>query len=81
MVTNSAFVAMAASVEEGDVAVAGSGMFLFNNIGAVAGTSAGSAAYQHGLRTGLSQALGKIRDRDQVSTMPGGLKIVCFKWH
>ena len=44
MVTSAAFVGMAASVQPEDVAIAGNGMYLFLNIGAIAGASSGAAA-------------------------------------
>ncbi|KAL1888400.1 hypothetical protein Sste5346_009608 [Sporothrix stenoceras] len=51
------FVALAAGVAEEDMAVAGSGLYLSGNIGAVAGLSAASALFQASLRSGLTQRL------------------------
>lgn len=67
MVSSSAFVGMAAGVAPEDIAVAGSGMYLFFSIGAVAGTSAGSAVYQMGLRSGLQRALDGVKGGNEVS--------------
>ncbi|KAK5170455.1 uncharacterized protein LTR77_005043 [Saxophila tyrrhenica] len=65
MVTSSAFVGMAAGIDESDIAVAGSGMYLFISIGAVAGASAGGAVYQLDLRSGLEQALQCVNGGDK----------------
>lgn len=51
------FVALAAGVVDADLAVAASGMYLANNVGAIAGTSAGSAAFQMTLQAGLRTAV------------------------
>ncbi len=67
MISSSAFVGMAAGVHESDIAVAGSGMYLFFSIGAVAGASAGSSTYQIGLKSGLEEALQGVKGSDRVS--------------
>ena len=66
MVSNSAFVGMAAAVDEADVAIAGSGMFLFFSIGAIAGASAGGAVYQSTLKSSLKEKLGNVKGGDKV---------------
>lgn len=66
MVTNSAFVGLAAAVPEGDIAMTGSGMYLFFNIGAIAGVSLGGAVYQTALRSSLEEALRGIKDGHKV---------------
>jgi hypothetical protein len=66
MISNSAFVGMAAGVDAGDIAIAGSGMYLFFSIGAVSGASSGGAAYQLGLRSGLHRALENVGRKNEV---------------
>ncbi|CAK4030877.1 Vacuolar membrane amino acid uptake transporter fnx2 [Lecanosticta acicola] len=66
MVSSSAFVGLAAGVEEGDMAVAGSGMYLCFSLGAIAGASAGSAVYQTSLKMGLESALAGIENGTQI---------------
>ncbi|CAK7215081.1 hypothetical protein SEUCBS140593_002410 [Sporothrix eucalyptigena] len=56
------FVAMAAGVADDDMAIAGSGLYLSGNIGAVTGMSAASALFQASLRSGLTQRLAKNAD-------------------
>lgn len=57
MMSSSSFVGLAAGVSEEDMAVAGSGLYLFFNLGAIAGSSAGSAVYQTTLKSGLQEAV------------------------
>jgi predicted MFS family arabinose efflux permease len=66
MISSSAFVGMAAGVEEGDIAIAGSGMYLCFSMGAVSGVTAGSATYQLSLRSGLERALRGVDGGSQV---------------
>jgi MFS family permease len=66
MVTSAAFVGMAAAVQPEDVAIAGNGMYLFLNIGAIAGASSGSAAYQGALRSGLKGAFRDVKHEKEV---------------
>lgn len=66
LVSSSAFVGLAAGIEEKDMAVAGSGMYLCSNLGAIAGASAGSAVYQISLKEGLERALAGVEDGAQV---------------
>lgn len=66
MVSSSAFVGLAAAVPEQDIAMAGSGMYLFFNIGAIAGVSTGGAVYQKALRLSLGHALEGMEDRNDV---------------
>ena len=67
MVTSAAFVGMAAAIPAEDVAIAGNGMYLFLNIGAIAGASAGAATYQSGLRAGLDEALSEVKNGSKVN--------------
>ena len=67
MVTSAAFVGMAAAVQPDDVAIAGNGMYLFLNIGSIAGASSGSAAYQNALRSGLAEAFRNTKHGKQAS--------------
>ena len=66
MISNSAFVRMAAAVSEADIAVAASGMFLFFSLGTVVGTSRGAAVFQAGLQSGIEIALHDTRGRHKV---------------
>lgn len=66
LVSSSCFVGLAAGVKEEDVAIASSGIYLFFNIGAIAGSSAGSAVYQTSLRTGLESALQGVEGGNEV---------------
>lgn len=68
LISSSGFVGMAAAVAPEDVAMAGSGMYLFFNIGAIAGASAGGAVYQQGLKTNLAKDLKGVKDGKQVRT-------------
>lgn len=61
------FVALTAGVAEEDIAIAGSGLYLSGNIGAVLGSSAPSAVYQTTLRSGLADALAGRSDMQEVS--------------
>lgn len=54
---NSVFVGLATQVQEKDVAIATSGLFLFFNLGAVAGVSGGSAVFHSALRDWLGRLL------------------------
>ncbi|CAK7233854.1 hypothetical protein SBRCBS47491_008752 [Sporothrix bragantina] len=56
------FVGLAAGVAEDEMAVAGSGLYLSGNIGAVAGMSAASALFQAMLRSGLTQRVAENAD-------------------
>lgn len=67
MVSSSAFVGLAAGVAEQDIAMAASGMYLFFNVGAVAGVSAGSAVYETSLKASLEKALQDRQDMPEVS--------------
>ncbi|WAO90310.1 MFS domain-containing protein [Fusarium falciforme] len=51
------FVALAAGVEEQDLAIASSGLYLSGSVGAVAGLCSASAAFQSALRSALRKAL------------------------
>lgn len=67
MIVSSAFVGSVSSVPPEDVAVAGSGMYLIFNVGAIAGASGGGAAYQSGLRAGLRDALKDVKGQREAS--------------
>ncbi|KAF2164435.1 hypothetical protein M409DRAFT_67928 [Zasmidium cellare ATCC 36951] len=66
MVSSSTFVGLAAGVAEEDIAVAASGLYLFMNIGAIAGASAGSAVWQTSLRAGLATALEGVKNGHEI---------------
>lgn len=70
---SSVFVALAAGVGEKEMAIAGSGLYLCGSIGAVAGMSAASAAFQTTLRVALEKALDRsdIPNGREVSTYHG----------
>ncbi|PSN71462.1 putative major facilitator superfamily transporter [Corynespora cassiicola Philippines] len=57
LVQSCVFIGLTASVADKEVAIAGSGLYLSGNIGAVAGISGASAIYQIGLKAGLETAL------------------------
>lgn len=71
VLSSSAFVGLAAGVEEEDFAVITSGMFLFFNIGMIAGVSGGSAVFQDVLRASLNKILQGVDDGEEVSTAFG----------
>jgi hypothetical protein len=56
----SVFVALASSIDEKDVAIAGSGLYLSGNIGAVTGLSLASAVFNGALQHDLTSALSKV---------------------
>jgi hypothetical protein len=64
---NSVFVGIATQVQEQDVAIATSGLFLFFNLGAVAGVSGGSAVFHSALRKWLGCLLSGIDGASEVS--------------
>lgn len=64
------FVALAASIGEDNMAIAGSGQYLCGTVGSVAGICAASAVFQGSLRATLSEALDD-------PAIPGGDK-VCY---
>lgn len=66
VISSSVFVGVAASVSEEDIAVVGSGLYLFFNIGAIAGASAGAAVYQTGLQERLETALSGVDGKMEV---------------
>lgn len=71
MMSSSSFVGLAAGVSEEDMAVAGSGLYLFFNLGAIAGSSAGSAVYQTTLKSGLQEAVKDLPEGQTVSGEDG----------
>ena len=60
------FVALAAGVEDAQMAIAGTGLYLSANIGGLVGTSLASNVLQATLRTGLDTGLKDIQDRQSV---------------
>jgi predicted MFS family arabinose efflux permease len=63
---NSVFVGLATQVQEQDVAIATSGLFLFFNLGAVAGVSGGSAVFHSALREWLGRLLSGVEGASEV---------------
>lgn len=66
ILSSSAFVGLAAGVEEEGIAITTSGMFLAFNIGSIAGISGGSAVLQNVLRSSLGSALNGVDGGDEV---------------
>jgi len=66
VISSSAFVGIAAGVSAQDMAITASGMYLFFNIGAIAGVSAGSAVFQDELRASFTRALRGVDNREEV---------------
>ncbi|KAK2732334.1 hypothetical protein FQN57_002950, partial [Myotisia sp. PD_48] len=64
---SAAFIALTASVEEREVAVACSGLYLSANIGSVIGLSASTALYQGKLQAGMYEALKDIKDGKKIA--------------
>ena len=77
MITSSAFVGLTAGVSDEDMAVTASGMYLFTNIGAIAGISAGGAVYQKSLQSYLQNALQNREDGPEVSQGHKMMPIAC----
>lgn len=69
LISSSAFVALAAGVEEKDIAVTTSGMFLAFNIGSIAGVSGGSAVFQNTLRGSLRGVLEGVNGSEEVRSL------------
>ena len=65
-VSSAAFVGMAAGVPEKEMGMAASGMYLFNNLGAISGTGIGAAVYQLSLKSSLWEALQGLDDAEEV---------------
>lgn len=61
MAHSAVFVGLAAGVEEKDMAIAGSGLYLSGSIGGVAGLSSASAVFMQTLRPGLLRNLSRAR--------------------
>lgn len=66
------FIALAAGVEEAQIAIASTGYYLAGNIGALIGASATSNILVLTLRPGLEKALEGIEERDVVR--------MAFRW-
>src|ERR1700753_2250582 len=61
------FVDLAASVEESEMAIASSGLYLSSNIGAVAGVTAASAVFSNSLKSKLEELLANLPHGHEVS--------------
>lgn len=61
------FVALAATVDAKDIAIAGSGLYLSGNVGGVTGLSIGSAIFQGTLRRDLKDALHDTPDGKNIA--------------
>jgi MFS family permease len=66
LISSSAFVGLAAGVDEKDLAIAASGMYLYFNIGGIAGVSTQNAVFETALRSYLPRALAGYEDTDKV---------------
>lgn len=66
ILSSSAFVSLAAGVEEQDFAVTTSGMFLAFNFGMISGVSGGSAVFQDMLRGSLERAVRGVAGGEEV---------------
>lgn len=66
VLSSSAFVGLAAGVDEEDFAVTTSGMFLAFNTGMIAGVSSGSAVFQDMLRVSLGRVLEGVVGGEEV---------------
>ncbi len=60
------FIGLGAGVDASDMAVAASGLYLFNNVGMMVGIGIGNTIYQVSLRSGLQSALENFPDRTSV---------------
>jgi hypothetical protein len=67
MISSAAFVSLAAGVDEKDMAVAASGMYLFFNIGSIAAVSSADAVFGSSLKRYLVHALLGREDSAEVS--------------
>jgi len=66
IIVSATFVDLAAAVDESDIAIAGSGLYLSLNIGSVSGASAASAIFSSSLLAGLKDVLSGLPDGDEV---------------
>ncbi|OJD11895.1 hypothetical protein AJ78_07425 [Emergomyces pasteurianus Ep9510] len=64
---SAAFVALTASVEDSEIAIACSGLYLSANVGAVIGLSASNALYQGKLQSGMYEALKDIEGGKKIA--------------
>lgn len=71
------FVCLAAGVEESQMAIASTGLYLSSSIGALMGTSMASSVVQTSLRKGLDQGLKTFPDREKVSLFGPSSLIFC----
>ncbi|TQS33308.1 hypothetical protein Golomagni_06353 [Golovinomyces magnicellulatus] len=63
------FIGLTAQIDTEDIAIAGSGLYLFSNIGMMAGISIGNTVYQMSLGPGLQAALKDVPDKKEVRTV------------
>ncbi len=64
------FVALAAGVDETQMAIAGTGLYLSVNLGGLVGAGLASKVQLAGLKSGLEVGLEGFRDRQLVSLVP-----------
>lgn len=69
IVHSALFVALTSQVEDDQVAIAGSGLYLSANIGALAGICISNASYQYTLAKQLNQLLANLPDKKKVSIL------------
>lgn len=67
---SASFIGLTAQVDPADIAIAGSGLYLFSNMGTMTGISTANTVYQMSLRKGLHTALAGFSDRETVRTHP-----------
>lgn len=72
LLNSAAFVALTATIDRDQVAMAASTFFLSANGGMAVGMASASAVLQSGLRSGLEARLGDIPDRALVRCSPAG---------
>lgn len=78
MLNSAAFVALTATIDRDQIAMAASTFFLSANAGMAVGMASASAVIQSGLRSGLEARLGDIPNRALVRRSPIG----CFlSWY
>ena len=63
IVHSASFIGLTAQVEPADIAIAGSGLYLFSDIGMMTGISAPNTVYQMSLRSGLGTALAGFSEK------------------
>lgn len=66
------FVGLAASVEESEMAIASSGLYLSSNVGSVAGVTASSAIFSNSLKSKLDELLASWPQGHKVKSNSAG---------